>query len=319
MNRAHGALLLATLSWGVSLTTSDAALGSLRAADLLALEVGTGTAAAALVCLLSGRRLGGAWRPALILGGLQPGLSYVFANLGLVLTSAAVGSMLFSLESVFVVLIAWLVVRARPRSPEFIALALGVTGTIMVASAKDGGHSSAAGVALLLLSTVAAAAYTFGTQRLAEGHEPFALVVRQGAASLIVTGPFMLGSWLSGGSQLGSAPAHSLLLAMSSGILGFALPMTLWTWGAPKVRPGTAAVALNLTPLFGVISATVFGQGALVPAQWAGGAVILAGVAILTRAEASAPAPPLGPTAGASEPTDGTQRRQQIMVGTGTH
>jgi hypothetical protein len=66
--RANGALLLATLSWGLSLTTADAALADLTAADLLLLETASGTVVVALTCLLTGRRLRGAWRPAFALG-----------------------------------------------------------------------------------------------------------------------------------------------------------------------------------------------------------------------------------------------------------
>ena len=137
MNRATLALLLAMLAWGTSVTVADAALADLSAADLLLLETLSGTAAVVLACRLTGRPVGGAWRPAFALGSLEPGLAYVFANLGLALTAAAVGSMLLALESVFVVLLAWLVLAQRPRRAETYALGLGVAGAVLVASRRS--------------------------------------------------------------------------------------------------------------------------------------------------------------------------------------
>src|SRR5438046_1014563 len=136
MNRASVALLFATLSWGLSLTTADLALAQLSPADLLLIETATGTAVVSGLCLLTGRRIGGPWRPAFDLGALEPGLAYILANLGLALTSAAVGSMLFALESVFVSVIAWAILRNRPRRVELVALVLGVLGTLLVAASR---------------------------------------------------------------------------------------------------------------------------------------------------------------------------------------
>jgi drug/metabolite transporter (DMT)-like permease len=288
MNRANAALLLATLSWGLSLTVADRALADLTAADLLLVEGLTGTAVVALLCLVTGRRIGGSWRPAVVLGSLEPGIAYVFANLGLVLTSAAVGSMLFALESVFTVAIGAVLLRTRPRRIESIALVLGVLGTILVASAESGGRSSALGIGFMIMSTFASAAYVFATRRFAAGHEPLALVVRQGLASLLITSPFVLVSWLVEGSHLTTAPAGGLLLGGLSGVLGFAVPFTLWTVSVPHVRPGFAAVTLNVTPLVGVVSASLLGQGMLTVGQWLGGALILIGVISLTRSEVRA-------------------------------
>lgn len=285
MNRANVALILATLSWGLSLTTADLALTDLSAADLLLLETASGTAVVALLCLVTGRRLAGPWRPAFALGALEPGVAYVLANLGLVLTSAAVGSMLFALESVFVAVIAGVIFRLRPRRLETAALLLGVLGTVLVATAKAGGENSGLGVTFMVLSTLASASYVYATRRFASGPEPLALVARQGVASLLLTAPFILGAWAINGSRIADAPTGSLLLAGLSGVLGFAVPFTLWTVSIPHVRPGFAAVTLNLTPLFGVLSATLFGSGTLAAGQWLGGGLILGGVVALTGAE----------------------------------
>jgi len=291
MNRAYLALLLAALSWGLALTTADAALAEISATDLLLLETAAGTIVVVAACWVTGRRVAGAWRPAVVLGSLEPGIAYVFANVGLILTSAAVGSMLFALESVFVVALAAVLLRTRPRRAEITALLLGVLGTVLVASAQSGGRSSGMGVGIMVVSTLISAGYVLATKRFAGGNEPVALVARQGIASLVVTAPFILGASLNGGSRLGTASIGCILLACLTGVIGFSIPYTLWTTSLPHVRPGFAAVALNLVPLVGVISATLLGQGGLSSGQWAGGGLILVGLVLLTRAEIAATEP----------------------------
>ena len=68
MNRAYVALLLAALSWGLALTTADAALAEISATDLLLLETAAGSFVVVAACWVTGRPVGGAWRPAVVLG-----------------------------------------------------------------------------------------------------------------------------------------------------------------------------------------------------------------------------------------------------------
>jgi drug/metabolite transporter (DMT)-like permease len=74
-----------------------------------------------------------------------------------------------------------------------------------------------------------------------------------------------------------------------AGLVGFAVPFTLWSYGASQVRPGVAAAGLNLIPVVGVLSAAVFGRGLPSVVQLVGGLVILVGLALLSRAPQRAP------------------------------
>jgi drug/metabolite transporter (DMT)-like permease len=285
MSRAQTAMLAAALSWGAAMTTAQAALTGLRPADLLAVEVAAGTAVTALACLLTGRRILGAWRPAMVLGFFEPGITYVFSDIGLALTSAALGSILIGLESVFLVLVVWAATRMRPVGVETGAVLAGFAGICLVGAGSGGGGSSGLGVLMLVLAALSASGYTFVGVRITPGHEPLALVTRQGLCSLLLTSPFLLGSWATGGSRLGEASPAVLLLAVLTGLIGYALPFTLWTLAAPKVTPAFTAVALNLVPISGVAVACLVHQDRLQPGQWAGGAVVLAAVAVLAGRE----------------------------------
>ena len=200
--------------------------------------------------------------------------------------------MLLALESVFVVLLAWLVLAQRPRRAETYALGLGVAGAVLVATgeAGGGGTSSGLGAAFMVLSAVVAAGYAIVSRQVVGGHDPIALVARQGMASLVVTAPFVLGSWAVSGSRIPQASLSTLGLAVLTGLLGFALPFTLWTVAIPHVRAGFAAVSLNVIPVVGVLSAAVLGRGLPQGSQLVGGALILGGLAMLTRAELKAEA-----------------------------
>lgn len=294
MTRAYLALLGAMASWGLSVTLSDKALATLTPADVLLAEVVAGTAAVALVVWIRRLRRGprpligptaGTWRGALLLGVLEPGATYLFALLGLARTTAATGSLLLSLESVFVVLLAWVFLRERLRPIEWVALALGMSGAAAVSVAQTGGGSSLSGSLLLILAAFAAALYFLAARARAEGVDPLDLVLKQGIGAMTIAGPYAVWSWARDGSGFPAATVGTWLLALACGVVAFSIPFVLYLAAVPHVRPAVAAVALNLIPVVGVASAALLGRGAPSLPQLAGGALILAGLGLLTRAE----------------------------------
>ena len=153
----------------------------------------------------------------------------------------------------------------------------------MVALTQQGGESGTLGNLLLVLSSVAAGGYVVLARRYAVGVDPLSLVFKQGVASLLLVLPFAAVSWTTDGSRLVGATAGTWGLAALAGLVGFAIPFTLWSFGASQVRPGVAAAGLNLIPVVGVLSAAVFGRGLPTAPQLVGGLVILAGLALLSR------------------------------------
>lgn len=299
MRRAYVALVLSLVSWGVSVTVADAALDVLSAADLLVAEIAIGTLFVGLALLVLRRPVRAPWRSAALLGALEPAGAYLLANLGLARTSAAAGSLLISLESVFAVALAWLFLRERLSRRETLAIGLGLAGATLVALTQQGGESGVLGNLLLVLSSLAAGGYVVLARRHAIGVDPLSLVFKQGVASLLMVLPFAAASWAGDGSRLVGATAGTWALAVLAGLVGFAIPFTLWSYGASQVRPGVAAAGLNLIPVVGVLSAAVFGRGLPTTAQLMGGLVILAGLALLSRtprdAEVALSVGPLAP------------------------
>jgi drug/metabolite transporter (DMT)-like permease len=282
MKRAPLALLVASFVWGLSVPLAAAVLHHLSAADLVLVENAVGTLVVGAVALLSGRRLRGSWRPAILLGALEPGLAYVLVNLGLVRTTAAAGSMLLALESVFIAVLGWLLLRERVRQREAYALSLGLGGAVFVALGESGGSGSWSGDALVAVGALVAAGYAVAARRLAAGHDPLGLVFRQGVAAIAVTTPYVLWSWATQGSSLPSASMRTLGLAALEGVVAFAVPLVLWAWAAPHVRPAITGVAINVIPVVGVLTSAVVGLGRPTAGQLFGGALILSGVALLS-------------------------------------
>jgi drug/metabolite transporter (DMT)-like permease len=296
MRRAYVALVLAMVSWGVSVTVSDAALAALTPADVLFAEIASGTLLVGIVLLVTKRPMSTApWRGATVLGALEPAGAYLLANLGLARTTASAGSLLLSLESVFAVLLTWLFLRERLRGVEWAALALGLSGAALVAllgGSEAGSAASISGNAFVTLASLVAAGYFLASRRYSRGADPIVLVFKQGLTALVLVLPYTAWSWSTEGSGFAAATPSTWALAVLAGVVGFAIPFTLWSSAANAVRPAVAAIGLNLIPVIGVASAAAFGRGTPTAAQLSGGLLILLGLVLLTR-NADAPAGPV--------------------------
>src|SRR5690242_12912972 len=126
-------MLLSATLYGVDTTVSVVALRIVRPVDLLAVEI-AGAAAVLLVAAAVRGRLHrrGALRQ-MLLGALVPGLAFLFADLGLARTSASSGSLLLASEPMLSVLLALVVLRERLPGRAALALAVGLTGGVLVA------------------------------------------------------------------------------------------------------------------------------------------------------------------------------------------
>jgi drug/metabolite transporter (DMT)-like permease len=290
--RAMALLVFASAAWGAAIAAGEYALDGMTAIDLLVLEV---FVAAAILWLPQPGARPPRERPRaayLLLGAFEPALAYLLINLGLERTSAGVGSLLISLEGVFVALLATALLRERIAHVTVIALALGIGGAALVAAPHGGGESTLAGNMLVVAGSLAAAAYVILARRLA-GSAPALEVTRwQFAFGALLVVPVAAVEWLAGGSGLTTAGLDHWLAAAMAGLLGGAVAFLLYNIAIERVQASTAGAVLNLIPVFGLIAAVgVLGER-LELLQLVGGATILTGLYWLTRAETSAPAAP---------------------------
>jgi drug/metabolite transporter (DMT)-like permease len=198
-----------------------------------------------------------------------------------------------------VMLLAWaaLVGRRSPGRTAWLACALALAGAVLVSRALEAGaRGDPLGIAAALTAAV-----TFGTTLLlAEAlarrgaHPATVLLWGFAAASVIwsVVAPWWSFPW----SALGRADVAAAVVGV--GIVGTLVPFLLEV-GAVKVLPAAlAGIALTSEPVFAAGFAWLLLGERLTPAQVAGGALTLAGVALAqVSAAARDPTAPLATSA----------------------
>jgi O-acetylserine/cysteine efflux transporter len=286
-------LIGAAVSWGTSTVTSKYALDDLTATDLLGVEVGV-----AAVLLVAAAAFSGAlrpsrhWRAYATLAFFEPALTFALFNSGLAHTSASDAALLVSLESVFSVLLAVLLLREHAGAVVAIAATLGVGGAALVSAGGDSTNAWIGGNLLVIAAVLAASMFVVLARRVA-GRDP-ALTVT--AHQFVFAFAMVLPVTLVGHSHLMHASAGHLAAGFATGVLGSAVPFVLYNQAVRSIPASRAAITLNLIPVFGVLSALVFlGERPGLP-QLVGGLLILAAIR-LVPAEAGEPEPSVTPAA----------------------
>jgi drug/metabolite transporter (DMT)-like permease len=296
--RGQIAIAASAAGYGVATTLSVVALHGLRPADLLAVEL-AGSAAVLLTAAAATRRLHrrGAGR-ALAQGALLPGFSYLLGDLGLARTTATSGALLTSIDAIATVLLSALFLRERVGRVVGAALALGTAGTALVAlNAPADGQAAVAGSetlgnALVLASVLAGAGYVVWSRRTAQPAEEG--VVRTawqflGATAAVL--PFVLGSWLTGGTRIPTAEPHELVAAAAVLLCGLGA-LLAFNIGIDAVSASRAGLLFTLQPLVGALTAIALLGEPVVAGQAIGGALILACLLVLTREGPTDPSTP---------------------------
>jgi drug/metabolite transporter (DMT)-like permease len=293
--RGQLAIAAAAVGYGVDTALSVVALHGLRPADLLTIELGGSAAVLLAVAAGTGRlRRRGAGR-ALAQGAVLPGLSFLLGNLGLARTTATSGALLLSVDTIATVLLAALILRERIGAAVAAALVLGTGGTALVALYARGTTSSGAvgsptvGNLLILASVIGGAGYVVWSRRTAQPTEEgpadsIGRTVWQFLGAAFAVSPFVVGSWWTGGSRIGTAEPHELVAAAAVLLccLGALLAFNI---GIGAVSASRAGLIFTLQPLAGAVTAVAVLGEPLVAGQAAGGTLILACLLLLTKEE----------------------------------
>lgn len=226
-----------------------------------------------------------AWRQGgLIAPLLGVGLPGVVGGLGLVAafggaitafqaTTVANAVFLFSASPFFAAVLGWIVLREPVRQATWGAIALAMAGMFLMV--RDGiGTGAMAGNAAALISALGFATFTVALRRGRAG-DMLPATVLGGVFSMAAAAGVI---WATGGTLAAPVPVVGLSAFMGAGML--AAGLVLYTLGS-RVIP---AAELTLLSMIEVLLAPlwvwlVFAETAS-PATWAGGAVVLAAVAI---------------------------------------
>jgi drug/metabolite transporter (DMT)-like permease len=277
-------LVAAAACWGVDTTLSAYALQQLQPPDLFVAETVVGAVAVwAALRWTRGYQRPVRLRPHLVLGLIEPGVAYLFFDLGLRRTSATSAGLLTSTETLLAVALAVIVLGERLRPLAVGALAAGVVGTVAVSTSGGGGHATLVGNLLVLAGSLTAGSYYLIARRLPTADDALTGTGFQLLAAAGIGLAYAAVAWPIHGSGLASASAVHLLVASTTGIVGIAVPYFLLNRALATVPASAAALTLNLVPVFAVASAVALLGEALMILTVLGGALILSSLVVISR------------------------------------
>ena len=285
-SRAYLLLFLSMLSWGVANPFSDIAVDQMSVGLMFVIEVGAGALILTIIGLMRRTLSFAMWKWALVLGLLEPGLTYLFGNLGYASGTVSTGLIVMQSEVLFLAYFGWLFLRERISRKELIALIAGSVGAITVgwAAVHDGVGSVFSSVAFAI-AALAAAGYAISARRIGVNNpnvNVFALTWLQSVVSLLfalLVYPFT--------SQLGNhqltPDALHYVAAVAAGVFGVAIPFILFIEAAKVVPARHSALALNVIPVAGIAIGAFLGRGFPTTLQYVGGAVVLLSLFAIQR------------------------------------
>jgi len=277
-------LVLACLCWAVATVVSRHFLVSVPPIAFFVVQLVPSAVALWLLVLARGlSRL--SWRgvgPLLLIGLINPGLSYSLSMLGLARTTASVATLLWAAEPALILVMAWLLLKEAITLRLLLMTAAAIGGVVLVTGLAEGSGSltgSLAGAALILAGVLCCALYTVLSRRIAADIDPLFTVALQQTAGL----GFALAIWpiefIGGAGDFRALLTPTILAGGAvAGLLYYAAAFWFYLRALAAVPASTAGLFLNLTPVFGVAIAHLFLGERLTAVQWLGAAAILGAV-----------------------------------------
>lgn len=292
VQRAHPhtlALVAAAASWGIATAIAKRAVDEIPPLTLLPIELAVSVTFLGIAVRICRSPI--EWSPRLrrlgYLGVLNPGVSYALSLAGLARITASTSVLLWALEPILILALAYLVVRDRvsPMLAGCAAVALG--GAVLVVF-QPGTEGSPTGVALTIAGVIACAAYTVISTRLLHEDSPLVVVLVQQAAALGFAVVLFTGSVVVGDpGSLSGISAAAWTSAVVAGLLYYAIAFWLYVTGLRGVSAGVAGMFINLVPVFGLAASYAFLDERLTIRQWLGASAILAAVVVVAGARST--------------------------------
>jgi len=283
-------LVLAAACWGVGTVISKQALEELAPVSLLVIQL-----AVSVIFLLAlsvrgtnDRMPRSRRRRAMVLGLLNPGLSYALALVGLSTIAASTSVLIWASEPALIVLLAFAFLHERLTPRLTTALGMALLGVLLVVYA-GGVSGSAVGVLLTVGAVLACAIYTVLARIWAVDDAALAITLDQQTAALVFALMLATAIYVAGGGQLTGpvawtdVSAGAWAAALASGLMYYALAFWFYLSALKHVAASIAGSFITLVPVFGVAAALVTGER-LDTRQWLGAALVVASIAVITKA-----------------------------------
>jgi drug/metabolite transporter (DMT)-like permease len=284
------AVVLSAACWGCATVMSKSVLDHMPSMTLVTVQLAASIRVPWIAVLLLRLRvrLDRPTRKASLSGLLEPGLSCTFGIVGLALTTASNSALIGAAEPIFILLLAWLVLKERIGAPKLKLAATATVGLLLVIAPDAGGlpgRGSLLGDLLVLVGTLFAAFYVIATRRLVLSIDPLPLSALQRSVGLVWTLGVLTVSLGFGLTRLGleGVTFGVLALAAASGVIQYALAFWFYLFALQRLPANVAGFYLTLIPVFGVGAAFVFLGEALTPLQWLGAFCVIVSVGAISR------------------------------------
>lgn len=283
--RAHAALLLMVLIWGINFPIAKAALSELSPLAFNALRFPL----AALVVFVALRRRGGGFLwPArgdrirvFVLGVLGNVFYQQFFIFGLALTRAGTASVLLAATPIITALLSAALGHERVGMRTWlgvIATFVGIAIVVLFGGSLDEGGASLLGDLLMIGASLSWAVYTVGSRRHIEkyGNVQFtAWTLWIGAIGLCLIGlPAVIRT------DLGAVSGGAWLGVVYAGALSIGVAYLIWYYGVRVIGNTRTAAYSNLVPVVALLAAWLQLGEVPNPGQVVGAGVILAGITL---------------------------------------
>jgi len=209
-----------------------------------------------------------------------------FLFLGLERTQGVNGSLLLGTMPINIVLVAWLITRARISASQVAGIVAGLGGVAVIVARGDpavlAGLSFNLGDPLIFLSMVFYAVYSVLLPRAPKGLPLTTLMMVLCAVGVVACAPFYLWETLGAGRpvRLGIEFAWSIAWI---GIVSSLLAQIFWVSGINRVGAATAGYFIYLAPVFGTVMAIVLLGETFRWFHAAGILLVFAGIFLATR------------------------------------
>jgi drug/metabolite transporter (DMT)-like permease len=275
------ALAATVLLWGSAFAAIRAALEHFSAAHLSVLRLLVATLALCAIAAARGVRLP-ALRdlPAIAAVGFAGMTAYqLLLNSGERTVPAGTASLLVNLSPVFTAIgaSAWLGEEMTRR--RWMGVAVACAGATLIAVAGNGGVSLEEGALFVLGAAAVQAAFFLGQKPLLGRYGSLELTTWAMALGALMTLPFAPGL----AAALGSAPADALLAVAFLGVGASAVGFVTWAFACAHVDVSVAAASLYAVPVVAFSAGWLWLGERPAALALVGGAVALAGVALVAR------------------------------------
>ncbi|MDP8907759.1 MAG: EamA family transporter [Chloroflexota bacterium] len=210
------------------------------------------------------------------LSGGQFGLLFVAMDQGM---PAGLASVVLQLQAVFTIALAVLLLGERPRRAQLAGAGVALAGMVVIGA----GRADAVPLLAILLCVGAAASWGVGNvcTRRAQAPDALGLIVW---SSLVPPLPLAGLSLAIEGSPQVEIHAAALLALIYVVVLSTVFGFGVWTWLLKRHEASKVAPFSLLVPAVGIASAWVALGEQPTPAELAGAAIVLVGLALLTGA-----------------------------------